>query len=124
MYKIRFSESDKAALKSALTDVGQNIKISTSRSKNTQYKASKTKDYKELSKELRNGLQYLECIAVYYALEDVICPYQNWGQQEKICAIEREFEKLKLKSKLIIFQESQNFHQNCYKKSILKIKDG
>ena len=86
IFKIRFLTSEESVLKAKLTDHEQLLKLTLQLSKDTNVKKERRDELLDLHKRLKNSENFFKTLGVMSALNEVISPYQKWGQREDICA--------------------------------------
>ena len=85
---------------SKLIDYEQIIILMTQLENDTSIKKKKRLEITEMRKELQNTNSLLNVIAITSALEEVISPYQLWGQLHDISAAGRLYQRLKMENKI------------------------
>ena len=63
-------------------------------------KKERREEIRELHKRLKNSENFFKTLGVMAALEEVISPYQKWGQRQDISALERAWMKAKMQRKI------------------------
>ena len=107
IFKIRFLTSEESALKAKLTDHEQLLKLTLDLSKDTNVKKERRDEVLDLHKRLKNSENFFKTLGVMSALNEVISPYQKWGQREDICALERAWMKAKMQRSIGNMSESR-----------------
>ena len=100
IFKIRFITSEANSLEASANDQDELIILTGELSNDTKLKPGKRSDMKELNKRVRNLEIFCNKLAILEALKSYLCPYQLWGQGQKVSAIERAFEMARLETKI------------------------
>ena len=98
IFKIRFLTSELSALRAKLHDQEQLLSLTRELSKDTSVKKERRDEIKDLHQRLKDSQNFFETLGVMAALEEVIAPYQLWGQRKDISVLEREWMKRKMQN--------------------------
>ena len=100
IFEIRFLTHALRAVDAELNDHEALLQITKELSKDTTVKKEKRKDFKALHGKLKDSTNFAQLLGMKGALE-VLSIYQTFNQKDGICAIDRTFSRMKLKSTIL-----------------------